>query len=296
MKKTLIVVLGPTASGKTKLAVKLANYFKGEIISADSRQIYQHMDIGTGKDKTAYKNIPPHLIDIKKPNQQITLAEYQKLAKQKINSIAKKGYLPFLVGGTGLYISAVVKNYNIPQIKTSPQIRRKILSISLAEKIKLLKQKDPQALKMIDSSNPRRINRALEICFAGIPFSKTKRKNKPLYHTLLLGLRPNKSQLEKNINQRVDQMIQDGLIQETQNIISHYGPNSQTLSTLGYAEIIDYLNKKTSLDEAVSLIKLHTRQYAKRQITWFKAMPNINWVKNYSQAKKNIQEFTTALN
>jgi len=287
----LIVILGPTATGKTQLAVRLAQQFNGEIISADSRQIYKNMDIGTGKDLNAYKNIPYHLIDITTPDKQFTLADYQSSAIKKINAVIKKNKLPFLVGGTGLYISAIINNFNIPAIAPKPSLRQKITQMSQQEKIACLKKTDPLALEIIDINNPRRLNRAVEICLNGKKFSQLRQTGKPLFNVLQLGVKLPTEQLKRKINQRVDNMLKHGLIKETQKIIKQYGQNSQPLNTIGYVEIISYLNKKTTLEQTVALIKTHTRQYAKRQMTWFKRDQRIRWVNGYQPAEKLIKKF-----
>lgn len=287
----LIIILGPTATGKTQLAVNLAGHFNGEIISADSRQIYKGMDIGTAKDLKEYKKIPYHLIDIKQPNQQFTLAQFQKMAFKKIKEIQKKDKLPLLVGGSGLYISSIVDNYRIPSIKPNQALRKKLDSLSQSEKIKMLIRLDPDSLAVVDIKNSRRLNRALEICLSGHQFSRSRTKNKSPFAILQLGLTLPKQTLDKKINQRVDQMIQAGLIPETEKLIKKYGASSAPLQTIGYAEIIDYLNKKTTLEEAVQLIKTHTRQFAKRQTTWFKRDKNIHWLANSSPAHKLIKDF-----
>ncbi len=290
--KKLIIILGPTASGKTQLAVKLASLFNAEIISADSRQIYTEMNIGTGKDLDKHKDIlyHYHLIDITKPNKQFTLAEYQKLCFKTIDKIHKKNKLPFLVGGTGLYISSIVDNYQIPKVKPNKKIRLTLAKLSLKEKINLLKKLDPDSLTFVDLHNLRRINRALEVCLSGKKFSTTRTKTKPPYDILILGIKKNPLTLKKLINHRVDKMINQGLVNEVKQLIKKYN-SSTLLQIIGYAEIVDYLNKKTTLNQAVELIKLHTRQFAKRQLTWFKRDQRINWITNLTQAKKLITQF-----
>jgi len=289
----LIVILGPTASGKTKLAIQLAKQFNGEIISADSRQIYRGMDIGTAKDLDAYQrsDIHCHLINILPPNQQFTLALYQQLAIKKIKAVHKKNRISFLVGGTGLYISAIIDNFKIPAVAPNPSLRQKITCMSQQEKIAYLKKADPLTLKIIDINNPRRLNRAVEVCLNGKKFSQLRQTGKPLFNVLQLGIKLPSEQLKHKINQRVEKMIKQGLITETQQLITQYGPTSILANTLGYSEIINYLNKKTSLPQAVELIKLHTRQYAKRQMTWFKRDQRIHWINNYHQAEKLIENF-----
>ena len=287
----LIVILGQTATGKTELAVKLAAKFKAEIISADSRQIYKDMQIGTGQDLKKYKHIPYHLINLIPPNQQFSLAEYQKKCLQKIKQVQARGKLPFLVGGTGLYISAVVDNYQIPAVKPDPRIKAKLAKLNKKDKIKMLKKLDNAALNFVDIDNPRRLERALEVCLSGQKFSESRKKNKSIFNILQIGIKKPRQKLNSLIDQRVNKMIKQGLINETKKIIKKYGLKSIPLQTIGYAEIIDYLNKKTTLSEAVELIKIHTHQLAKRQMAWFKRDKHINWITNYNQAEKLISNF-----
>ena len=305
--KKLIVICGPTATGKTKLAVALARKFNGEIVSADSRQIYKDMNIGTGKDFKKYKakNLPPvtyHLIDIIKPNTEFNLAKYKKLALKVIADIHARGKIPFLVGGTGLYISAIVDNYDIPSVKPNKKIRKKLQNLKILEKIKLLKKLDPVALNFVDTNNPRRLNRALEVCLSGQKFSATRKKSQPLFDVLQIGLTLPKKVLDKKIDQRVDKMINHGLINEVKKLKKKYRINSILSQIIGYKEIIDYLELKTDLNLAVELIKIHTHQFAKRQITWFKRDKRIKWInpvkslrshgaKNKKEAEKIIKSF-----
>ncbi len=289
----LIVILGPTAAGKTKLAIQLAKQFNGEIISADSRQIYRGMNIGTGKDLTAYQtaSINCHLIDILPPDRQFSVAEFQKLAVKKIKAVQQKNKLPFLVGGTGLYLSAIIDGFKIPAVPPDPLLRQKIDRMPLREKIACLEKNDPLALKNIDIKNPRRLNRAVEVCLSGKKLSQLRQTGQPLFNTLQLGIKLTREQLHRKINRRVESMLKQGLIDETRQLLKRYGPTDILINTLGYSEIIDYLNKKTDLSQAVELIKLHTRQYAKRQLTWFKRDKHIHWIDNPRQAEKLIKNF-----
>ena len=291
-KPKLIVILGSTATGKTKLAVDLASKFNGEIISADSRQVYKKMDIGTGKDLREYKKIKHHLINVVNPNTNFNLAKYKKKVLKTISDIIKRNKIPFLVGGTGLYISSIVDNYNIPQIKPNKKIREKVNKLNKEDQIKLLKKLDKKALDFIDTDNPRRLERALEVCLNGQKFSTSRKKDKPLFNTLQIGLTFPREEINKKIDKRVDKMIKIGLTKETEEIIKKYGKKSAPLQTIGYAEIINLLNKKTiPLSGAVQLIKIHTHQFAKRQMTWFKRDKNINWIKNKTEAMKLIRQF-----
>ena len=286
----LIVILGPTASGKTSLAIKLAKELSGEIVSADSRQVYREMDIGT--DKIVPEGIPHHLIDVVNPDEKFTLAQYKKMAIKAIKDIQKRGNVPFLVGGTGLYIQSIVDNLQIPKGESNKKMRNKLEKMENAELFEKLKKLDPVCAAAIDSKNKRRLVRAVEVCLTtGKPFSQQRKKGKPLFNVLQIGIKPDKEKLEKKIAQRADQMIQTGLIEEVKGLIKKYGSKIISMDSIGYQEIIAHLQNKITLEEAKDLIKTHTRQYAKRQMTWFKRDKRIQWIENYSQAKKLIQNF-----
>lgn len=286
----LIVILGPTASGKTSLAIKLAKEFNGEIISADSRQVYRGMDIGT--DKIIASEIPHYLIDVVNPDEKFTLAQYKQLAVKKIKDVQKRGKIPFLVGGTGLYIQAVVDNLQIPKTKPDKRIRNKLEKMTNHELFKKFKKLDPVGAISIDANNKRRLVRALEICLiTKKPFSQQRKKGKPLFDVLQIGIKPDKEKLEKKINQRADKMLKAGLIEEIKKLIKKYGLGLISMDSIGYQEIIPYLQNKITLKQAEELIKIHTRQYAKRQMTWFKRDKRIQWIENYSQAKELIRDF-----
>jgi len=281
----LIVILGPTASGKSNLAIKLANQFKGQIVSADSRQIYKEMNIGTAKiTKKEMQGVPHYLIDMIKPNQEFSLAQFQKKAVQIIKDIQKRNKLPFLVGGTGLYIQSIVDNFQIPKIKPDKKLRQKLESKNNKELYNQLKKLDPQALEIIDLNNKRRLIRALEVCLiTGQKFSEQKHKGPDLFNVLQIGLNPGIKILDKRIDQRVKQMIKAGLFKEAKRLIKKYGLKPHSMSGIGY--------KETLLDKAEELIKIHTRQYSRHQMSWFRRDQRIRWVKTYREAKKLIRDF-----
>ncbi len=288
----LIVVLGPTASGKSDLAIKLAKRFNGEIVSADSRQIYQEMDIGTAKPtKGQAADIPHHLIGVVKPNQEFSLAQYKSLAVKTIKDIQKRGLLPFLVGGTGLYIQAVVDNLQIPQVKPNKKTRDRLEKLTNQQLFNRLNKLDPASAELIDQNNKRRLIRALEVCLlTEKPFSEQRKKGQPLFEIRQIGLKINKATLNKKIDQRVEKMIKAGLVEEVKKLSEKYHFQLPAMSGIGYQEIGQYLQNKISLAEAKYLIKQRTRQYARRQLTWFKRDKRINWIKNYSAALKIITD------
>ena len=303
-KPKIVVIVGPTASGKSTLAVQLAKKFNGEIVSADSRQVYRGMDIGTAKPEVQRtsglavisEGIPHYLINIKNPDENYTVAEYKRDAIKAINKIIKKKKLSILVGGTGLYIKAIVDNLNIPKVAPDFKLRKKLekeikkygLNFVFNKLIKL----DPEAAYVIDPNNPRRIIRALEIAIkTGKPFSAQRKTGKPLFNFIEIGIRLSDNILNKRINKRVDLMIKSGLLEEVKNLVKKYGPKQQSFDAIGYREIIDFLNGKISLEEATELIKKNTRNYAKRQMTWFKKNKRIHWIRNEKEAEKLIKKF-----
>ncbi len=297
-KKKIIVVLGPTASGKSDFAVKLAKKFNAEVISADSRQIYEDINIGSNKiTETEKQGIKHYLLDVVKPDQEFSLYDWQQNAFQNIEKILKKNKQPIIVGGTGLYLSSILQNYQLPA--TDKALRLKLNKLSLEKLLAQLKKIDPEITKKIDSKNKIHVVRALEYAIAFHDDLDTNKKTSTCpYDYLILGLNPDKEKLYQKINQRVDIMIKNGLIAETQEIIHRYHPsggNPTSLSGIGYQEISKYLKKELSLEEAIELIKKNTRHYAKRQMTWFRRMEKqglkINWNQNITEAETLIKKF-----
>lgn len=294
-KSNLIVILGPTASGKSEMAIKLAKIFNGEIISADSRQVYKKMDIGTNKT-TNFNGIPHYMINIVKPDQIFTAGEYKKRAIKIIKNIQKRNKVPFLVGGTGLYISSIVDNFNIPEVNPNKKLRKKIESEIKKYGLKKVYQKliklDPEAKKFIEPENPRRIIRALEVCLiTGKPFSELRKKGEPIFNTLQIGIKVPKQILYKKINQRVDEMMECGLTEEVKNLAKKYSFKLPSMSGIGYKQIGMYLKKEIDLLGSIKLIKRDTRRYTRKQISWFGRDKTIKWIKKNSEAKKIIKSF-----
>jgi tRNA dimethylallyltransferase len=316
-KPKIVVIIGPTASGKSDLAIKIAKKFNGEIISADSRQIYRGMDIGTAKPisnnnstaksknrKSKFEKddgyfsdgIKHYLIDIKNPDQEYSVGQYKKDAIRVINRIIKSGKLPILVGGTGLYIDAVVKNLKFPKVKGDKKLRAQLEEEIKRHGLNYLFQRllglDPEAANFVDSKNPRRVIRALEVALVSKkPFSTQRKKGEPLYDALQIGISIPPRLLKERIKKRTDQMIKAGLEEEVKSLVEKYGLDCKTLETIGYREIVNYLQGKISLSEAVGQINKNTWRYARRQITWFKRDKGINWVKNQSAALKLVHDF-----
>ncbi len=294
--KPLIVILGPTSSGKTELSLKLAERHNGEIINADSRQVYKNMPIGTGSPILQIQNsiisIPHYLFNIKNPNQKFSLSQYKKLAIETINNIHKQERVPIVVGGTGLYINSIVDNFEIPKAPPNKKIREKLEKHTEHYLYKKLEKIDIKSAKTIGPNNKRKLIRALEVYeITGKPFSSQQIKGKLLFNVLQIGIKTDREILYKKIDKRVDKMIKQGLIEETINLSKKYNSNLPALSGIGYFEISSYLRNKMSLEEAIQKIKFRTHRYARHQITWFKRDKRIVWVENYSEAKKLANKF-----
>lgn len=288
----LLVLVGPTAVGKTALSLQLALQFNGEIVSADSRLFYRGMDIGTAKpSSTERSQVPHHLVDVCMPDQTLTLGEYQDRAYKTINEIQARGKLPILVGGTGQYVQAVVAGWGIPRVAPQPDLRAALAALGEAELGRWLQQLDPVAAVQIDLRNVRRVIRALEVTLvSGHPITDLQRKSPPPYRVAVLGLRRERVDLYARIDQRVDLMMATGLLAELERLRMHgYGRSLPSMSGLGYKQLWAYLEGEMSLDEAVTRIKFETHRFARQQNTWFRAEdPTITWFELGSE------EFTPA--
>ncbi|MEG0115010.1 MAG: tRNA (adenosine(37)-N6)-dimethylallyltransferase MiaA [Hydrogenoanaerobacterium sp.] len=288
LKKTpLVCVVGPTASGKSSLAVKLAQKLSGEIISADSMQIYEYMNIGTAKPTAAEMcGIPHHLIDFIPPDKLFTVADYVKLARQKINEVTKQNKLPILTGGTGLYISSVADNIIFSESPSNTKLRAELKAISDEQGNEfmwnMLNEIDPILAKTLHPNNSGRVLRGIEIYkLTGTTMTEHKRLSRlreSPYKLCMLGLNfKNRETLYARIDARVDAMISLGLVDEVRELIK-MGYSKTSVQAIGYKEFFDYLNGKCSLQEAVDCVKQETRKYAKRQLTWFRRDERINWI------------------
>ncbi len=282
----LVVLLGPTAVGKTALAMRVALALEGEIVSADSRQVYRHMDIGTAKpapDELAA--IPHHLIDIVTPNQFYSLAEYQRAAYRAIHDIRARGRLPLLVGGTGQYITAVLEGWDIPEVPPDPSLRTELESYAAEHGARALHERlravDPAAAGRIDYRNVRRVVRALEVCLlTGTPISAQQRKSPPPYRVLQIGLTLPRETLYARIDARVDHMIAAGLEREVRALLdAGYTWDCPAMSGLGYAQWRPYFAGDAALHEVVRAIKHASHAFARRQYTWFRGHDTgIRWL------------------
>jgi len=292
VRNKLVVVLGPTACGKTKIGVALAKKFKGEIISADSRQVYKGMDIGTGKDLKDYNGIPYHLIDIADSQEQITLKDWQELALKKIEKLNQQGKLPILVGGTGLYLNSIIDGYVLEDMDVDKELRKKLNKLSLKQLQNKLRKLDCKAFKKIDINNPRRLIRAIEIAQVGSSITKMIKK-KPDLDTLVLGIKFDKNVIYKRIDDRLKYRIEnEGMIAEVRNL-SQKGVSWKRLDDFGleYRWAAKYLKKEITKQELLSNLSNAIHHFAKRQLTWFKKRKDIQWVKNYQEAEKFAKKF-----
>ncbi|MBI2623967.1 tRNA (adenosine(37)-N6)-dimethylallyltransferase MiaA [Candidatus Parcubacteria bacterium] len=275
----LIVILGPTASGKSAWAIEFAKEFAGEIINADSRQMYRDMNIETNTPTPEeMAGIPHHLFEIKNPDEDFAVKEYKNLAIQTIREIQERGNIPFLVGGTGLYIQAVVENLEIPQVPPQKALREKLEKTSLEKLLQMLRRLDPEAAQRIDRKNKRRMIRAIEVTLGGATMVEPK-KGPRLFETLQIGIAVPREELYRRIEERVDEMIKAGLIEEAEKLMAQYPRDLPALSGIGYQEIIPYLQDRVSLEEAMREIIKSTKAFARRQMTWFRRDKTIRWVK-----------------
>jgi tRNA dimethylallyltransferase len=274
----LIVICGATATGKSSLALSLAQRLNSVILSADSRQVYREFDIGTAKpNMVEQKSVPHYLIDICEPTAIMTLADYQEQAQALIASLDVKTI--FLVGGTGLYIRSIVQGMKIPRVSPQPDLRSQLESLGQVQLYQILQQVDAIAAQKIHAHDLVRTLRALEVYYTtGIPISAQQGENPPDYPILQICLDSDAEHLDVRIRQRTEQMIANGLVAEVEYLCQKYGTDLSLLNTLGYQEIKQYLAGELSLDEAKELIVLHTRQFAKRQRTWFRQAPNLEYV------------------
>jgi len=284
-KLPLIVIVGPTAVGKTAASIQLAKRLDGEIVSADSRLLYRGMDIGTAKPtKEEMENVPHHLIDVADPDENWSLAIYQREAYKIIDDIHERGKLPFLVGGTGQYIRSIIEGWLIPPQRPDYDLRhtlnqwaQKIGAEALYERLERI---DPEAAEKIDHRNLRRTVRALEVIFkTGERFSDLRRRQVCPYQPIILGINRPREELYERVDHRIEQMLDEGLVDEVKRLLAAgYSPDLPTMSAIGYGEVIQVINGNMTLDEAITLIKRNTRTYIRRQANWFKPDdPRITW-------------------
>jgi tRNA dimethylallyltransferase len=293
----LIVVLGPTASGKSGMGIALAQQFHGEIVSADSRQVYRGLDIGTAKVTAEERAlVRHHLLDVVDPQETYTVSQFQQQAIAAIEDILARGYQPFLVGGSPHYIQAVVDHLDIPSIPPDYALRAQLEARPLAELIAQLEEMDPQSAAMIDRGNPRRVIRALEVCLiSGKPFSQQRGLAKPLYRCLLLGISWPRDVLYRRIDARVDERMQQGMVQEVRNLLDE-GVSHERLEALGleYRFISRWLRGEFASEAAmVERLKYAIHDFTRRQLTWFRKDKRIVWLEGNDlvRAKEEVSRF-----
>ena len=284
----VIILIGPTASGKTELAIEIAEYFKTRIHNVDSRQIYKSMDIGTAKpSKDQQKKIKHFLIDIKEPINPINVKQFQEIAQKSIKREIKHNYIPFLVGGSGLYMNSITKGFFVPDIPPQNILRRQLEELGQRECWEVLKICDPISAKNINFADQIRTIRALEVFYvSGKPLSSQKFQKPPEWKILELGL--HRDNLKERILQRTKNMFLNGIVEETQNLISQYGSDLPILKTIGYEEAFNVLNNNLAIDKAIELTTTKTIQFAKRQKTWFRNKNNPIWLNNKNLLKDAI--------
>lgn len=299
MKPKVIVIVGPTASGKSEVSICLAKKINGEIISADSMQVYREMNIGTAKiTKEEMAGIPHHMIDIVNPDENFNVAMYQKMAVEVIHDILQRGRVPIIVGGTGLYISTLVNGIEFLEIDNDDAFRKEMeqkaneqgADVIFAE----LQKIDPEAAKVIEKNNVKRVIRALEIYHLTgknkTTWDKESRKEVPFAYQMY-GILWDRKILYERINQRVDNMIAEGLIEEVQKLKEKYTFSQTALQGLGYKEVLSYLDGNMTKEEMIEKLKMETRRYAKRQMTWFRREEKIQWYSKEEIVDKILQEF-----
>ena len=297
-KEKVIVICGPTASGKTKLSIELAKKINGEIISCDSMQIYKDMTIGTAKPTVEEMDgVPHHLIDFVLPSERYSVADFKKAATKKIEEILGRNKTPIIVGGTGLYVDSLVNGVEYDDIKIDLEYRTKLEDLAKKQGLEFVYDKamqiDPEAMKKISKNDKKRIFRVLEIYNAT---GKTKteqeiesRKKENPYNFKVFGINMEREKLYERINLRVDIMMKQGLVQEVDNIVKKYKGFPTAMQALGYKEVIEYLKGEVNEEGMVERIKRESRRYAKRQITWFKRNENIIWLDGLNDRQNNIK-------
>ena len=305
-KPTVIVIAGPTASGKTSLGIELAKKINGEIVSADSMQIYKDMNIGTAKpNKDETKEIRHYLIDFVSPDCRYSVANFKNDAELCIEKILTKGKVPIVVGGTGLYIDSLVYGIDYPEIEYDDEYRKKLMKTAETEEglnnlYNEAEKIDKEATEKISKKDKKRIIRILEI-YKSTGKTKTEidrlsRKNDLKYNYIVFAINMERSCLYGRINQRVDKMINEGLIEEVRNLIDKYDKFPTAMQGLGYKEVVDYLNNKLSKEEMVDKIKQETRRYAKRQLTWFRKNKSIIWIDGQTDINENLSIIINEIN
>jgi tRNA dimethylallyltransferase len=300
----IVCVVGPTSSGKTSLSIRLATQFNGEIVNADARQCYTHFSIGTGKPVGMrgtfegrrvflVSGVPHYLMDFLDPMVRLTAAEWRELALTTIKAIDRRHRLPIIVGGTGLYVQALIDNFTFPKVEPKPHLRAAFEEKSLEELAALLVKLDPDAAQAVDLKNPRRVIRALEvITFTGKPFTAQKKLGKPLVDALQIGIRRSRAELNERIDEEIENMIDRGWIDEIREIVAKgISCDAPAMTSIGYRELLRYIRGEETLNQAIKTCKTAVHRYAKRQETWFKRDARIRWVSDQDEALDVVEKW-----
>ncbi len=300
----IVCIVGPTASGKTALGIRLAKKFRGEIVNADSRQIYKDFTIGTGKPegkRGVYEGhraflvsgIPHYLMDFLDPRQTFSVVEWREKAVEAIRGIVKRNHLPIVVGGTGLYLSALIDNFDFPKVPPNLTMREAIEKKPLADLVQILLKLDPEAEQVVDLKNPRRVIRALEVStLTGQPFTKQKSVAQPQFNAFQIGIRWSRPDLYARIDAQIEDMVRRGWIEEIRAQLARGVPeNAPAMSSIGYREMLKCLKDELPMRAAVETTKRAVHKYAKRQETWFRRDIRIRWVKNEMEGLKFVTEW-----
>jgi len=308
MKEKLLVLVGPTAVGKTALSIKLAHSLNGEIISGDSIQVYKGMDIGTAKITVdEMKGIPHHLIDILEPDEPFSVNDFQKRARRLITEINQRGKLPMIVGGTGLYIQSVIYDYQFSEARQNQELRDQLVAFATSKGKEALHKRlaeiDPVTASRLHPNDVKRVVRAIEIYQqTGTTMAEyQQRASVSPYQLCFLGLTMERSKLYERINHRVDLMVEQGLFEEVQSLLGRgYDLSFSSMQAIGYKEIIAYLEGNISKEESIELLKKNSRHFAKRQLTWFRSMKEIHWIdvtfsSNEAELVENIRSFAEGM-
>ena len=287
----LIAIIGPTASGKSELGVTLAKRFHGEVVSADSRQVYRGLDIGSGKiTQKEMMGIPHHLLDVASPKRIYTVAQYQRRAIQAIAAIRRRHKLPVLVGGSPFYIYAVIDGIVIPEVKPNQKLRRELEQLSVKELLAKLEALDPARANTIEQKNKRRLVRALEIVMTtGKPIPPLQ-KNAPSFDVLMLGIRRSPEELKKRIKKRLDKRLKQGMVHEVKRL-HEQGASWRRLEAFGleYRHIAQFLQGRITKQEMIARIQKESEAFIRRQMVWFKKDPRIHWISTYAEAKRLVE-------
>lgn len=304
-KPKVIVICGPTASGKTALSIELAKQIDGEIVSCDSMQIYKDMNIGTAKpSKEEMQEIPHYMIDCVVPNQRYSVTQYQKDAMLAIKEILKKGKVPIVVGGTGLYVDSIIYETIYPEIPWNPEYRSELEKEAKEQGLEKLYQKalkiDPKAMEKISKNDKKRILRVLEIYNATgknkTNWEEKSRKQEKDYNYFVFAIDFPRQILYERINKRVDIMINQGLIEEVEKILEKYSEFPTAMQGLGYKEVVSYLQGEMTKEEMIQKVKQETRRYAKRQLTWFRKNKETVWLDGRNKIQNNVDIILEVVN